>query len=480
MAIFSFLLTSCMVPALLAKSTHQPHHFKDGKGSIEHGKSGEKLTFAYLEFDDQGQLWRSPYPENQSDRTESTQLESLLKELKLQVSKGPVRTIIYIHGWNDNAGTRGSLKKFQSSLKEIAKVSNKPVFGVHVGWRGRVMKFPIFIDIASREAAADRIGRASMVASLRAISAASHRNPRSTVTMVGHSFGARILDQAACAILADQIGKSLGSSSGNQMEDFKPAADTIILANTAESASLPLQIVNLMRDNGIRYTNSKNGRDLPLVVAITSSADKATGQLLPYWNRIAKRVLGLPNKSGRSSSPLQHDAMTRAMGFYPPLHSHVLMEGRNGETPANGKKVKWSANMCSWEELLKENNRLGKRVPLATGSNPVELWLSLTPDGNLYNYNEYNIRQITQKDFEANLNKGIFKKKREIPRNQTPFWFLQVPPFVCSGHGDLWNPNFTGLVTAVEAMNRPVGTVSGKASVHGIESNTSLTPPPPE
>ena len=37
---------------------------------------------------------------------------------------------------------------------------------------------------------------------------------------------------------------------------------------------------------------------------------------------------------------------------------------------------------------------------------------------------------------------------QELP-NSTPFWIFQVPTFVVKDHTDIWNPNFTALITAL-------------------------------
>jgi hypothetical protein len=42
-----------------------------------------------------------------------------------------------------------------------------------------------------------------------------------------------------------------------------------------------------------------------------------------------------------------------------------------------------------------------------------------------------------------------------VAENATPIWFIQVPGSVSKGHSEIWNPNFTGLVIALEAMKYP-------------------------
>ena len=60
-------------------------------------------TIGFLEFDDQGEPWRTPNLDDGWSSGSSTQLPHVLNELKKQSAKGPIRTLVFIHGWNNNA-----------------------------------------------------------------------------------------------------------------------------------------------------------------------------------------------------------------------------------------------------------------------------------------------------------------------------------------------------------------------------------------
>ena len=213
------LVTGCLPMAATVKYTHRPHRMNptpDGEDSIiKHLVTGNrgKATVAFLEFDDQGEMWRSPNGAHGWEQGSYTQLPTVLEELDRQ--RSGVKTVIYIHGWKNSAKEgNGNLRNFENSLREIAAVSDVPVFGVYVGWRGGVTYRPIQVDVASREAAAARIGGPSMLAALRAVSEATHRKGDSSVIAIGHSFGAKILTQVTCNHLAAQIGVKAGSEGG--------------------------------------------------------------------------------------------------------------------------------------------------------------------------------------------------------------------------------------------------------------------------
>lgn len=411
-------------------------------------------TIGFLEFDDQGEPWRTPNSDDGWSPESSTQLPHVLSELKKQSATGPIRTVIFVHGWNNNAAPGNpNLADFERTLEEIGKVSKEPVFGVYVAWRGKIFERNSYIDIASREAAAERIGRSSLMASMRAISSATHNHSDSRVTAIGHSFGAKILVQITADHLAAQIGNRIGSSDATKASSIRPLADTVILANTAESAAIPLQLVNLMRECNVTYKNESNGRPLPLVISIWSPSDSATGTLLPIWNNIARNFIGLPSRGGGTANRIQDHSLYTAMGRYGPLISHQLVD-ENGQLAPSGK-ISWDTAQ-PWSDLIVKNREEGRK-PLNDGGT---FKLQLSPTADVNTLKTYYVNPINLQNFNL--------YGAEAEPNLTPFWSLQVPGWICSSHSDIWNPNFLGLVTAIEAMSAPSasqGRISERESV---------------
>lgn len=444
-------LAGCFpIESAFNRSTHVAYQMNPQAGAddstIQHLKAsgpGSTATLGFLEFDDQGEPWRLPEAREGWTHGSRTQLPAVIAEIDRLSRQGPVKTVVFIHGWNHGAKPGDSnLEDFKRSLMEIAAVSNSPVFGVYVGWRGKVAPVSVYLDVGSREATAARVGGPSLLASLRAVSEATHRNRQSSVTAIGHSFGAKILTQVTCNQLASQIGSRIGG----ETRELAPLADTVILANTAENGALPLQLMNLMRDHRLSY-ESTNGaqRDLPLVVSICSVEDRATKKLLPIWNNFARIGMGFPHKGGATSSRVQDHALFNSMGFYGPLQSHrIYLDGK----PAENVKTKWKSYVNgSWNAILKENVRLGARWPASNGS---ALDLALSASGDPAGFNTYTVNRLSADDFQ--------RYSDGAQPNDTPFWFIQVPGFVSGGHNDLWNPNFTGLVAALESMRSPTTT----------------------
>lgn len=477
LAIPLFLGSCGLFGGIGVQSTHrpfQPQNSVRSLASTEESIEIEKVWMGCLEFDDQGEPWR--FPDNGSDSPVSenagvgpTQLEPIVKKIRELSQKGGVRTVIYIHGWNNNAAPDNSnYGSFKEALKVLAAVSDEPVVGVYVSWRGRVLPVSTYVDVGSREAAAARIGRGPLLSSLRAISAASHMNTDSRVIAIGHSFGAKILAQVTSNHLSAQFGTRYGNKSRSPLT---PLADTVILANTAENAIIPRHMIGMMRDFNATYVNDKNKRPLPLVVSISTTNDFANERLLPTWNAFA-RFVGLPYKSGATSSSLQRHASHNAMGFEGSIQSHTLFDPQTGKrargralpwkyyysrNPAKENRLEWSGKPY-WVSLIKENFALGTNtVDIDLSPNPDKLSRdvlklkfvnAIQSDGTEPSKALYSLRFLGVDDSTAE------RYRRGGVPNDTPFWAIQVPPFVVDGHNGFWNPNFMGFVAAIEGMGQ--------------------------
>ena len=125
------LLANCFYAATAFNGTHRAYRTNASYGAadstVQHlkdGAEGSPATLAFLEFDDQGEPWRSPNPKEGWQKDSRTQLSTVLAELEKQRRKGPLKTVIFIHGWNNNAKPGNpNLANFEHSLKELAAVS---------------------------------------------------------------------------------------------------------------------------------------------------------------------------------------------------------------------------------------------------------------------------------------------------------------------------------------------------------------------
>jgi pimeloyl-ACP methyl ester carboxylesterase len=443
------LFTGCTMLDTLGRSTHRPYRIDQPVARV----AGQTMI-GFLEFDDQGEPWRKGWEDRQSQEAAGMgeiQLGAVLNSIRELKKNGPIRTVVYIHGWNNNAeeGNR-DLDNFKYALKWLSKASDDPVFGVYVSWRGRVFGTGTGIDFASREAAAGRIAGGPLLSSLRAISTATHQGNQghSRVTVIGHSYGAKILVNITSAHLAAQFGNRFGDPDPDS--EIAPMADTVILANTAESGRVPRHLIGMMRDYKVTHENKSNGRKLPLIVAITSDGDWATRKVLPIGNIFLRDVFGSPDKGGSTSSKNQKHSLYNALGFEAQFQSHVM---NDGDHRANGGKIEWKREL-EWEHLIRDNFKLGATVP----GNGAEFYTKLTPTG----------KPEDARNFEVVRNYLAVEEHRPgTPHNETPFWAIQVPKYVVKDHNGIWNPNFLGMIAAVEGMgqeeSKPTDLKSNKA-----------------
>ena len=125
-------------------------------------------SLAFIEFDDQGELWAP----SQLDRALA------LLESRNQSRFGSA-LVIYVHGWNNSASQReeeegkGSIYQFREILKRLKADHQQrfpgyeiPVVGVYLGWRGQVSTVPVIRELSfyNRRGAAERIAGASATA----------------------------------------------------------------------------------------------------------------------------------------------------------------------------------------------------------------------------------------------------------------------------------------------------------------------------
>jgi len=440
LAVAGFLVASCQITGKLGTATtHKAYRLGDKTIQtlkVKCPNPGQnEVTLGFLEFDDQGEPWKDPHA---SPGTPS-QLGVVLDALDKEVKKGPVKLIVFIHGWNNSASPENertkNLRDFKAALQCIPSVKGERLFGVYVGWRGGSYSRTILLDVATREAVAGKVGGAPLLASLEALSAKVRSNRQSRVIAIGHSYGAKILAQITAHSLANRFGTARGKGVRNLGSLM---ADTVILANTAESGRVPHQLMGMMRDYQLQRINSSNGRRLPMVICLAAKNDYLVKFGIPIVDYVTRAILGYPGKGGATSSFSQGKALTRAMGYAPGIVSHALE--RDSQIASRS-----DLDRRYLGSLVGPNVKRGREIPKVLG---VPLQAVLFDGRNTNQYSVYNLVS----------NHGITDVYRgHVPRNNTPFWVVQVPPSVIQKHNDFWNPNFIGLVTAIDSMGRKEG-----------------------
>lgn len=366
-------------------------------------------SLAFIELDDQGELWAP------------AQLERALDLIERQNRRAPsgIALQLFVHGWNDSASLRedlpgdGTVSQFRKVLAKIhTSIANNgggdvPVVGVYLSWRGQTTSVPLLRELSfyNRRGAAERIAGASATEVVYRILTTMRQNPASRSVLVGHSFGAAILEQA----LSQAIISSLLVAPGTEV---RFPADLVVLINPASSASGAKQLVDILARNRLRtYRVGEDGRryERPLLVSFTSEGDLATRRLFPLGMSV--KSLG---KRFRRYGPEQCGVLTRqrwlfthTAGHTPGLISHLVTVGAKKRQEPTGT-----------------SGELGYRVDF----DPVTRQVGFSFDGHDHRFT-------------------IVRKPRAL--NDTPYWIMQVPRELIPDHSTIFTDDTVALVEAL-------------------------------
>jgi hypothetical protein len=251
-------------------------------------------TINYVEFKDNGQYW------------DHQEMDDALQQLKAAEDDGRQAPLIvvYVHGWQNNASeTSGDVVKFRGLMSRLAddypvglQGAAPPVLGIYIAWRGLTFTVEPFKHIVSywpRRQVAKKIGQAEIhdaVCEVENADAVRQNRSHTFLILAGHSFGARVLENAIemkdpsgrcktmqqyfeqmhAAELATTQGHAL--SPENAIHPFalpNLPADLIIYVNAATSSAKTLRrVAQIRQDCPVASTGWICSAD-PLYIAFT-------------------------------------------------------------------------------------------------------------------------------------------------------------------------------------------------------------------
>jgi len=275
-------------------------------------------------------------------------------------SKGTL-LMIFVHGWHHGCRTCDrDLTCFRTvleslSLKEAQR--GRRVFGLYVGWRGRVFVNQAlnYASIWDRKATAEHLGRTGGKELLNELHALWDANKSTTMVTVGHSLGGALLLQAARGHLTGSVADVLrgeersyriarSKTLHNDALDSKPLrsrfGDLVVLLNPAVEAAEWEPFDRDLYDNGVAdelaqltaaekreklikmrmpidKADRYDSKQLPVMISISSSADVAVGFYFPF-----SRVLGVVNP--KRWLTIHRGREYQAVGRYAPYVTHRL------------------------------------------------------------------------------------------------------------------------------------------------------------
>jgi hypothetical protein len=158
------------------------------------------------------------------------------------------------------------------------------VVGIYLSWYAADISpaFPVAqqISVYSRGNEADTVAKPGDFRNdLEALSEAAHPRPVSEneplLILVGHSFGARLLEQAVTELMEKRVAEQIAPG-GSTVPTF---ADLVLLVNSAGSATNGMGLLDFLARNHVQYrtTAGPDQGPEPLMASITTPADAATG-----------------------------------------------------------------------------------------------------------------------------------------------------------------------------------------------------------
>lgn len=414
--------------------------------------SPHPYELSYVEFDEKGDFW---------DRR---QLAWTVQGIQRAARAQNVVLVVYVHGWqNDASDLRGhDVAKFHCLLERLAEAEgpSRHFYGVYLGWRGKsvpggdgwfpdgsaadvaakgVFFLPHELSFFGRKAAAAQAAGMPMTETIfetvRAARTGAREGGRLTKSiLIGHSFGALVVEKAMAQALAAEVITSDGTPDGG----FAAPADFIVLLNSAGDAIYAKEMTDLLRRRhpslGERPGDEVTARR-PLMVAVTSTADWATGKLFPIGTTLGNvggrfRRYEWDTRYGSSSTGVdQREYFATTAGHNAHLISHEAVPDGPPSPPTLS-----DAGPCAPDMLGAVRSNL--QEPL-TGPNGEVRFVTLAKDG---------------------TRTGWTLRPRFPYALQTPYWIVQVPREIMRDHSDIFNENSLALLARLFRLSNPAQT----------------------
>jgi pimeloyl-ACP methyl ester carboxylesterase len=394
------------------------------------------FSVGFIEFDKHGR----PIDPDQAEKA-----VALIQQKKRTAPGGKIITLVYIHGWKNNAAQAlpgrkwQDVERFESALAELAYRSyvqrgrnreGVPIVGVYIGWPGKSLMGPgwfTFLSFWGRRNTANNVGDGDPLASTlnRVIETTNADSQESRVMLVGHSFGARVLEHAIATGNVQLFDERSGAT--------PPRVDLTLYVNSANDARLSLAMVEKLKQQPrvVRHpdfdtTDCANGskaaacRAYPILVAITSRGDLATKYLLPTANTLNGDTLrpGLEPQgpSGTFADRIPPPAAYKraAAGHMPFMQSHMVREV-SCESQASSPQ--------------------GKLFP-ACSADDARCQFAFRTLGESPSCYQVDSRTVTREGTAVS----------PPPFNSTAYWIMAVDKPVINDHGDIWNQSFLQML----------------------------------
>jgi len=397
--------------------------YRKGDAAVEsrNPTEGRPYDLAYVEFDEQGDFW---------DRD---QLRRAVEVIHLTTK--PL-LVVYVHGWQNNASpSTNDVPQFHDVLSKLAgtpsvKKLGYQVVGAYIGWRGKQAYDPLLkiLSFPTRKVAAARLGSSNTIteAIFRLVYEARHRPGQSRTVLIGHSFGALVLERAI------EQAMTGGLLTNNPVVP----ADFILLVNSAAESIYTKEMRDMMvatlRFEKARKCYSRPGesdcayKDEARIISVTSKTDQATGLAFPIGAGIFNA--GKLYRRYEPVNPGEKAQGQRQFFTTTPGHNKLLLDHEiaslKESVPTTHAATAFDENLDNPQALEPTGNDAQATPIFATGG--ADIGPGKTTPWNWWKLN-----------FTGDV------------EQRSPFWVVKVPKEILNGHGDIFNPNAIDMMVAL-------------------------------
>jgi hypothetical protein len=407
-------------------------------------KNGKQLyTIGFIEFDQHGDYW---------DRD---QLAINIHQMKRAAEGGKqILLIEYVHGWHHNSQEDAGrdVASFKILLDFLARSpfiqdSNYVVYGVYLGWRGEMVRnsnnpltLPLWIphelSFYPEKHIGTELSTTPMMseAIFQLVHTARTSGKRAHTVLIGHSFGAMVLEDAIAQAIAAEAVAPPGPDSNNSAT---PPADLVLLLNSAANSLRAKGLVDMFRRMP-RAENADIGK--PLIVSVTSETDSATGTLFPLGTGLANLFRHYRTYEKEPANVNQKYYITHTPGHNKFLQSHEVETDDNTAPATLLTDKKGQLHLPASFSAVFERNLTG---PLDTTGKRVE--------------QQWRFHLVPKNGGESTSR--IYFKGSQFTR----YWVVHVPHAIINTHGDIFNDQALCLYATIFRINNANATTAKEA-----------------
>ncbi len=386
---------------------------------------------AFVEFDDQGQLWSR------------AQMDAVMTKLNQEAIENDLLLITFVHGWKHNASPEDdNVKMFNGVLQRLATLENRisravgerprKVVGVYLGWRGSSVTWPLVKELTfwDRKNVAHKVGHGGVTEVLArlelikktkdVIVAQDEPDPakrenlqsRTRLVVIGHSFGGAVVFSALSQLLETRFIDTEGPM--GQITNARGFGDLVVLINPAFEAARYAALSDMATERGTYFAPQ-----LPVMAVLTSEADYATKYAFPIGRWIStlfEKEHDVTRKNGLNQSIEiidQGKANITTVGHFHPYQTHLLS----------------ATHTVDRAELAPAT----LEVEIKTLFNTIDEWNNDAP-GNVIEFN------------------GSSLQRSETSAGRNPYLVVKVDKQLIHDHNDIDDPRVIGFIRQLVLM----------------------------